>query len=80
MCASIILELWECNKCGSPCRVEICHTDDKLPGFLKGQSKFRARHCPCKEGTPEWVRLDSGEEPGEHNEPEPASVEGFRTV
>lgn len=35
------IEKWECNKCGSPCRVEIESTDNNMPLHLKGQPQFR---------------------------------------
>jgi hypothetical protein len=47
-------EIWECTKCGSPCRVSISYSDDKLPAHLKGNERFRRRGCPCAQDTPEW--------------------------
>ena len=47
-------EIWECNECGSPCRVELQFSDHELPAHLKGQTRFRNRACPCDEQVAFW--------------------------
>ena len=41
-------EIWECSKCGSPCRIEIQYTDEKLPQHLRGESRLRFKGCICR--------------------------------
>jgi len=51
-------EIWECNECGSPCRIEIYYSDEKLPQHLVGQSRFKNRACPCQETVfPVWKEI-----------------------
>ena len=55
----IMKEVWECNECGTPCRIEILYSDDKLPTHLKkGMDHFRDRRCFCREQTSNWKRLE----------------------
>ena len=54
---ALFTEKWECSICGSPCRVEITYSDDKLPEHLKAKTRFRNRICPCKESYPVWQNI-----------------------
>ena len=53
----VVIEKWECNECGLPCKVckkvEIHHETSKLPSHVTGEW-FRDRRCPCREATPNW--------------------------
>jgi len=52
----LYVEVWRCDECGEPCKVEIVTTDNKLPEFLKGRERFVKRSCFCEETTPFWKR------------------------
>lgn len=50
-------EIWECRKCGLPCRVEISARG--TPGDLPRKTRFHRRDCPCKEPMlPEWQKIE----------------------
>ena len=54
-------EKWICNVCGSPCTIEITYSDEKLPKHLKGNERFRRKHCFCDEDNPKWEKqADNG--------------------
>jgi len=50
------IEKWECNVCGSPCRVEITYESTKYK-HVEAQDRFISRGCPCKEDVPHWHRI-----------------------
>lgn len=53
-----IIQSWECNECGLPCRIQIHTSDTLLPDFLKGNDRFRYKDCPVdKTLRPKWIRL-----------------------
>jgi hypothetical protein len=53
------VETWQCTVCGLPCLLTIIASDAKLPRNLKGQYRFVACSCPCKEAIPDWKRTDN---------------------
>ena len=59
---TIMKEMWECNKCDAPCVVIIIYSDDKLPGYLKGNERF-CGGCICgslkirEDYYPEWHKI-----------------------
>lgn len=55
---TLLSERWECNECGSPCRVEIIFSNDKLPEHLKhNNDRFRCCQCLCNERVPHWKKI-----------------------
>lgn len=51
----MITEKWECNLCGTPCKIQIEYTDVKLPKHLKGRLRFNSSICICEESRhPTW--------------------------
>jgi hypothetical protein len=58
----MLVQKFECVACGSPCRLEILTTDDKLPEHLRGnKSRLCDEHfCPCKAFPTQanWIRKE----------------------
>jgi len=51
----MLKEIWVCNVCGSPCRIEIEYSNNKMPEHLIREQRFRNRGCICKsEPFPDW--------------------------
>ena len=55
----LLSEKWECTTCGSPCRVEIIYSENDITKAMGVGSRFRARHCPCKERFTDWKLIES---------------------